>query len=83
MKGKARANNSEERCEQKSTDQESEDSDSQAAPPICCVTVNKLPALSEPFLQLENEDNTDSVHFSGLSTGQSLSRCLIHSLSIF
>lgn len=67
MKGKAMARKSGQRCVQKSTDQELEDSDSQAVPPLCCVTMNKLPALSEPFLPLENEDNTDSVHFSELS----------------
>lgn len=37
--------------------------------PICCVTVNKCPTLSESPFQLENgADDTDSAHFLRLST---------------
>lgn len=69
MKGKARAKNSEQRCEQKSTDQESEDSDSQAVPPTCEI-MNKLPALSEPFLQMENEQTPILPTFLGCQPGK-------------
>ena len=56
----------------------------QAVPPVCCVAVNKSPALPEPFLQLENGAGiTDSFHFAGLSPRQGLSSHLIHALHIF
>lgn len=82
MKGKARADNSEERSKQESTDRDSEDSFSPDRT-ICCVTTNKLSNLSEPFLQLEKgADNRDSANFSALSIKQDLSIHPIHSRRI-
>lgn len=34
----------------------------------CCVTMNELPKLSKPFLELANgTDSRDSAYFAGLS----------------